>query len=1149
MASAFDTGILRSIRGSLGRFVAIAAIVALGAGFYAGLRMTCPDMKLAADEWYDDTALMDIRVVSSLGLTDDDVAALREVEGVAGVMGAYEVDILAEAGGEGYAMRVHSLPEAALSSDTSDGVSALSDDGDYLNRPILTAGRWPEATGECVISSDIVIGADVQIGDVIVVTEVAEGSEDVLVSSEFLVVGTVSSSYYATSSNMGTTSLGSGSIQDYLYVCEDEFADDTPYTEIFLTVEGAAELNSSTASYDELVEEVEERIEAIAEARAAARTDEVVGDAQEQVDEGWADYDAERADAEDELADAQAQLDDAAEQMADAQAQIDAGWADYDEGVAELAASRAEAEAELAAAEEELDAAQEELDEALAARAELAEQLEEAEENLAAVDEGIDSAQATLDELNATLEQLSAALAAAQAAAGATDAAATATDDAATATDATLDATAALYAAQIAELEEGVASAEAALSELESTREQLLDAVAQLEAGIAAIDEQTDGADEQIAAGRAELEEQRASAEAQLAEAQAALDEAAAELEQAESDLAEAQADYDEGAAELADARVEADESFADAEAELADAQEQVDAIEAAEWYVMDRDENYGVASFEADAERIDSIAQVFPFIFFLVAALVALTTMTRMVEEERVVIGTYKALGYSRGRIAWKYLAYALSASVLGCVVGILVLSQVLPAVIMYAYAIIYFVPRGGLLPVDVPLALLAAGLSIGVTALSTVAAVYATLRERPAALMLPRVPKAGKRILLERVGPLWRRLSFSWKVTCRNMFRYKKRLVMTVVGIAGCTALLLCGLGLSDAINDIIDKQFYDILRYNATIVTEEDMDDASAAELEALLADDAYVSDSMRVGRVTMSATSEAVGGDTYQKAQIVAVSDPDRFGDFVDLRTREGAQAIELGEDGVVLSEKLADQLELSVGDVLRLVEQDTVGNPTGEVHELTVTGIAENYVYYYVYLGPEAWESLMGDDAVFESVYAVCSTDEEVRDAFSEQVRAIDGVSTVSYMDETVDTYKSMIASVNLIVVVLVVAAAALAFIVVYNLTNINITERVREIATLKVLGFTRGEMEAYIFRETILLSVVGAALGLFLGVYLESFVVVTAEVNQVMFGREIHAASFALAFVLTIAFTAFVMFVMRRKISSVSMVESLKSNE
>lgn len=381
---------------------------------------------------------------------------------------------------------------------------------------------------------------------------------------------------------------------------------------------------------------------------------------------------------------------------------------------------------------------------------------------------------------------------------------------------------------------------------------------------------------------------------------------------------------------------------------------------------------------------------------------------------------------------------------------------------------------------------------------------------------------------------------------MTLRNLFRYKRRFIMTVVGIAGCTALLLTGLGLQDSINDIIDKQYGELLHYNA-IVTEED--DASPADMRAvdeIMADPNYVIDSTPAAEQNTLART-AAGGDL--RATLVVPEDPEAFGQFVTMRTREGHEQVSLGQDGVVVSEKLATKLGLNVGDAFELVEQDAMGNATNETHELVVTGIIENYIYHYVFLGPEKYQELFGETADYDARYALTTTDAGAREQLTDDLRAIDGVKTVAYNDETIDAYRTMLKSVNLIVIVLVVAAAALAFIVLYNLTNINITERQREIATLKVLGFTPREMDAYIFREIMLLSVIGCIVGLGLGVLLEGFVVVTAEVDQVMFGRTIHPASFAVAFVLTMVFTALVMLAMRRKLHVVDMVESLKSVE
>lgn len=1177
MKSAFNTETLRSITHSLGRFLAIAAIVALGTGFYAGLRMTAPDMKLAADEYFDGTSLMDIRVLSTLGLTDDDIAALRHVEGVEAVMPARETDVMASIDGEQYATRVHSLPDAARTSDTSDGVHARSDDPDYLNRPLLVRGSWPQKTGECVLSANLVENDAIAVGDTLTITEGVQDVDQTLVTRTYTVTGFVNAPYYATSSSMGETTLGSGSIQQYMYVPESDFSADLPYTEAYLTVRGAANERASSDAYQRLVDEVADRIKALAPEREQARVDQLKSDAQKELDEKRADYEGERADAQSQLDDAKRQLDDAAATIDASEQELADGQAAYDSGASELASRRASAQAQLDDAERQIAEGQAQLD---AQRPQLDDAAGQLQAARAQWQQGADALAAAWGDWQRQSDELDAGITRAQA--GVADAAAgvdriqkgidaleeqikqldpdkdaqkiaelRAEQDALKAQQQDLRAQMALVQATLDDLVNvQKPKLEAARAELQGKQDVLDSSKVELEQQQAAYEggkAQFDASARKLDQARADLASSRSQADAQIAAAQQQLDDAAARLQDGRAQLEQGRADYDSGLAEYEQKKSDADAQLADAERRLDDAQKQIDDLERPEWLVMDRTANYGAASFEADADRVDSIAAVFPFIFFLVAALVALTTMTRMVEEERALIGTFKALGYRRTRIASKYLAYAAAASGIGSILGILALSQVLPAVIMKAYGIIYFVPELPLpLPVDPGFAGLAAGLGVGVTLFATWAAVAATLRERPAQLMLPRAPKAGKRIVLERIGPLWRHLSFSWKVTFRNLFRYKKRFVMTVIGIAGCTALLLTGLGLSNAINDIIDKQFGEITKYNAVVTLADDLSSEEQRRIDDLLDDGSLVTAHTLAMRQNMLA-----GGPDEQdkRMELVVPEDPASFDRFVALNTRVGHHPVKLDDDGLVLTEKLAAELGVRAGDAVTLTEQDAIGNATGTSYEATVTGIVENYVYHYAYMGPVLYEQLMGKAPDYRTVLAVTTSDPDLRVQFSNDLLAAGGVKTVAYNDETIDAYRDMMSSVNMIVVVLVTAAAALAFIVLYNLTNINITERMREIATLKVLGFTPREMNAYIFREIFLLAAIGCAVGLVLGVWMEGFVVVTAEVDQIMFGRAIHPASFLLAFLLTMLFTVLVMLAMRGKLRRIDMVESLKSNE
>lgn len=1161
MASAFGKDLRRSITHSWGRFLAIAIIAALGAGFYAGLRMTGPDMRLAGDEYYDGTSLADVRVVSTIGFDEAQIDALRDVEGVSAVMPAREADAISELDGVQYTLCFQSLDvDAAQASTCDDGFTVQSSDGSYLNRPVLKSGTWPTKSDECLLSSDTVWQTDVHIGDKVCLIEGTQDLDDSFAEREFTVVGFVNSSYYTCSTNVGSTSLGSGRLTSFVFVPDSAFADDYPITEAFIAVDGARDLPWASDAYQAKVDEVANRIDAIADDLKASRIEGLQADAQATLDEKRAEYEQKKADALAQLDDGQATLDDSKAQLdsaaaelesakttiAQSESQLASGRAQYESGVAELADQRSQAQAALAQAQASIDEGWAQYHTAMQTREMLSNKLGEAQKGLDEVNDGLAQVAARIEQAQRAIDELQAQI------------------DALNPADPTHEETKAKKAA----LEQQLAQAKAALSQLqqqqaqlESQKTEIEAGIVQLQAGIAQIDTETAGVPEQLAAGEQELAAQKAAANQGFASGQASLDAAAAQLAQGQAQLDEGraqlksgQAEYtdglsqwENGAAELADKRAQAEAEFADAEAQLADAQAEVDDIATmdADVYALDLKKNIGAESFRSDAGRIDQIAQVFPLLFFLVAALVSLTTMTRMVDEERVLIGTFKALGYSNGRIASKYLVYAMVASGVGSIVGIVLLSQFLPWFIMNAYAIIYVVPCRPT-PIDPALFLLAAGLSVGITVAATLFAAMATLREKPAALMLPRAPKAGKRILLERIRPLWSRMSFSWKVTARNLFRYKRRFFMAIIGIAGCTGLLLTGLGLQNAINDIIDKQYGELYHYNAIVRMDSDVADAEKnAVAERVEADSegpkAWVLTENKIVR-TPGASDEI-----DQRVELNVPQDTQEFGNFNTLRTRVGHKPLAIDDEGVLISEKLATKLGVSVGDSIAIYDEDAIGNATGEGREVRVSGIMENYVAQYVLMSPALYESTMGEAPSYATLLANVAEGDDVREVFSDDVLAMDGVKTVTYNDETINSYRSMLKSVDSVVVVLVVAAALLAFVVLYNLTNINITERVREIATLKVLGFTPHEVNAYIYRETMLLSLIGAFVGLFLGIAMEGYVVITAEVDQVMFGREIHALSFVIAFALTMLFSVIVTLAMKFKLKKIDMVESLKS--
>ena len=1110
MPRALFTEITRTIKGSLARFLAIAGIVALGCGFFAGLKMASPDMQEAAHTFYENQHLYDLRVISTLGLSEKDVSALASVEGVEAVMPSRTVDIMA----------------TLTSSQSTARVSSFRPG--ELNQPIVVEGRLPQGPYECVMSADPKKRADISLGQQIELPDTSNGVH--LKGGSYTVVGFVNAPTYPYVSNFGTTSLGNGIVQQFVYVTEDAFADDDPYTEVYVTVQGATRYKSGSSAYQSAVDSVAERITQMNPSLAALRLQELKDDAQTQVDEARQKLEQSRQEAAGKLGDAQKKLDDAEAQISAQQQKLDDGQKQYDTGRQQLTASRYSAEQQFAQAEAQITASEAQIAQGTA---ELSAGEAQYQAGLAAFNAG----QATFAQQKSAFEAGRDAFLAGLAAQGIT---------ASTLEEAQQQLSAlGLPTSQVDALLATQAQISAAETELTSQQQALAAAREELDQRMAQLHE----AESQVAQARQDLAEARLATANQLSAAQEKLAASLSRLNAGQTALQSAEAQTTEGRKSLEDQRAEVEKQLADGQAKIDEAQKKIDELKEPDVYVLDRTKEIGVAAYQADSERINDIANVFPLMFFLVAALVSLTSMTRMVSEERTLIGVHKALGYSTVQIATKYLLYALSASLLGAVIGIACLSQVLPGVIVSAYGSIYTIPNGGApYPIQLDSALLSGLSGIGITLLSTMAAVLSSLKEEPSSLMLPKAPKAGSKILLERVEPLWSRLSFSWKVTIRNLVRYKRRLIMTLVGIAGCTALLLVAFGLRDSISDIIDNQWPAISHYDYIVGMTSDVSSEEADQINAEL-NQVGATNIHRITRENVLLESPTQKAGSLTRTTIMTSNSLQDMAGLATLRNRLSGQAIELEEDSVVITEKLAKRLGVGVGDTIQVYAQDRIGNASGEPSTLTITGVAENYVGSYLYVGPSAWRSLGIQDDATDGCYATLPEDQTTRDAFGEKLINQAGVATVDDVNEAIHTYKESLAVVNRVVAILIVAADLLAFIVLYNLTNINIEERIREIASLKVLGFTRHEVDAYVFREIALLAIFGAFFGLVLGTYLEGFVVQTAEIDLVMFGRAIHAPSYWFAFGLTLVFSLLVYVAMRPKLKNIDMVESLKSVE
>ena len=1029
------------IRRSLGRFMSIFFIVAIGCAFFSGIRASEPDMRYSGDAYFDDKNMMDIEVISTMGLTDDDLQAIEDAGGVAAVEGSYSVDVLCSEGDNQIAIHVMSLlPE--------------------MNQVQLEGGRLPEAEDECAVDVDYLNESSLEIGDGI--TFSSGGDDDItdtLKTDTFTITGTVSSPNYI-SFQRGSTTIGNGSVAAFIVVPEDSFSLDV-YTEIYAQVDGAKEMTAFTDAYDDRVQEVMDAIEAIRAEREQIRYDEIVDEANEALEDARQQVADAETELEDGKAEAEQELADARRQLADAQEEVDNGWQEIESSKEQLEASRQQ----LTDSQAEVDQGQEELN------------------------ANIDALNDQIDQLNAAKEQYNAL-----AASGATD-----------------DVTMATLNAMYEEIQKG----EAAIAQ---AQDQIDSAKAELESG----QEQINSGWDQITAGEQEL----ADAEAQL--------------EEAEAEIADGWEEYYEGEAEAEAEIADGEQKIADAKEELADAENEINDLEKPEWYIYDRSNLPDYTGYGENADRMRAIGEVFPAIFFLVAALISLTTMTRMVEEQRTQIGTLKALGYERHSIAGKYLGYALLATVSGSVVGILFGEKVFPYIIINAYGIMYQHMSNINIPYNLEYGLGAAAAALASTLLATIFSCYKELKEQAAELMRPPTPKQGQRVMLERVKFIWKRLNFSWKASIRNLVRYKKRLFMTIFGIGGCMALMLVGFGLKDSIFAIVDIQYGEIQLYDGNIILSDDATEEEKGSIISTLEKDSKMAGSTEgiLSQITVG------NGEEWHDVYLDVPKNVEEFSEFVVLQDRVTNEKYELDDSGAVLTEKMATELDVEPGDTITIRDEDR-----GDL-EVEISAVCENYMSHYLYMTPAYYEKVYGEQPDYNSIfYKTADRITEEAERIGEEALTLPGALSVSYTTDLREQVDNMLGALDEVIVVLIISAGMLAFVVLYNLNNINITERQRELATLKVLGFYNGEVAMYVYRENIVLTVLGAVFGIVLGKFLHGFIIVTVEIESVMFGRNIDLSSFIYGFLLTILFSLLVNGVMYFKLKKINMVESLKSVE
>lgn len=1165
---------------SKNRFLSVLFIVALGVAFFTGIRATRPDMELSADQYYDETELMDIRILGTLGLTDADVEAVRQLEGIRLAQGAYTVDVLCETADKEQVMRVFSLTED-------------------VNRTTVIEGRLPEKAGECLIDRGTGLGEEHQIGDTIKVYSGTEDPlEDTLNTDTYTVVGIGISSRYL-SLERGTTGIGNGSLDGFLVVTSDNFSLDV-YTDIYALTKKGAELTSYSQTYNDEVETVVTSIEdQLSEERSRIRYEEVVAEGDNKLWDARAELEEKRLEAEEKLADAAAQIMEADEKIADGRKDMEAGQKDLDQGKADLAQAEAdlasgkrtlkEKEQELADAKVTLAEKEQELADAKVTLAEQEQELADGKKKLPKKEKELEDAKEKYEEKEpeaeqeledgweeyeygleeyengkAELEEQKEAL----------------QDVKRDYKESEKELDEVTKQMMLAQIQYGEQMIKAAEKEVAAAKKELTAAKKKLTRGQSRLDDASEkiaDGEKQLAEGKQEIidGEQKvaeahrdiADADTKIAEAhqdmidgevqiadawkeiqdgESKIPEAEQDIAKGEADLADARKTLEEGAADLADAKIEYEDAKAEAEEKIADAQRKIDDaqndlndVEEGEWYVLDRNAIQTYVEYGSDAERIGAIGAVFPFIFFLVAALVSLTTMTRMVEEQRLQIGTLKALGYGKWSISSKYILYALLATLSGSIVGVLVGEKILPYVIMTAYFILYVNLPVMVVPYHMSFAWLATGLALLCTVFAALLASYKELLSSPAALMRPIPPKGGKRVLLEYATPIWKRLSFIQKATIRNLFRYKKRCLMTIFGIGGCMALLLVGFGLRDSISTLGEKQYNDIWTYDVQVGLDTEAKAWKTEELEQYL----NGNDSISYLKAEESIKDMESNGVT-KEAYLFVPEIMEQVESFVHLRNRLSGKNFSISDNQVLVTEKLASLLAVEQGDTIWLKEDEQTKYP------VVIGGIVENYLHHYVYMSPVLYRQLYGEDPEYNTMFMGRSApDEETEDAFGARLLSYDAVTSVVFIATMRGQIEDMLKSLDVVIWVLIISAGLLAFVVLYNLNNINVNERLRELATIKVLGFYDMELAAYVYRENIMLTILGSAVGAVLGYFLHRYVILTVEVDMLMFGRQVKPVSYLYSVLLTCGFSIFVNGIMYWKLKKIDMVESLKSVE
>ena len=1068
----------KEIKKSYKRFISILLMALLGVGFFAGLRAASPDMVDSIDTYYKNQNVYDIEVMSTLGLTDSDIEALSNIENVENVYGTYSRDGLIKTNEREIVSKILCV--------------------DDVNTPVLVEGNMPENIEECVVEKDFLEETGKKIGDYIEIepeetenTDTTDGEEiEYLKNKTLKIVGVVESPLYI-SRERGSTKLGTGVIDYYIYVNKENVNSEV-YTEIYITLENRDKYQTGSNKYGDYVEETKDKIEEIKEERENARYQELIDEANAEIAKAEEEFNTEKQNGE--------------TQIQDAENKINEGKSQIESGEAEINSNERTANQKFKNAEAQIESV----------KTEVAKNALQLNNKKIEAEKGFEEAESQKVGLQSTLENINNAI--------------KITDNSIVEKQAQLE---------TAETEEEMIAINQEIAKLQATRQVYETNKKSVEAGITQIDNQIasgrqelQNAEVQIDSARNQIQSQEATLKQNKNDTYAQIASAKKELEASKQEIANAEA-------ELETSRAEFNTKIQEAEGKLIDAKEKVSEIEKAEWYIFDRQQNAGYSSYIQDTESIENLSLVFPIVFFAIAALVSLTSMTRMVEEERQEIGTLKALGYNKFHIMLKYLIYSSLACIIGGVIGMNIGFQLLPRIIWDMYEMMYTLPEF-IISFNHQYSSIGLGLIYICIVGATLYTILKEVKETPATLLRPKAPKYGKRVLLERVGFIWKRLKFSHKVTVRNIFRYKKRFLMTIIGIMGCASLILAGFGLKDSISSILPNQYEDICHYDMLVSLKTSLTQEQKGSYIEKLKQREDIQELVKTYMESGTAGKE----EKSENVQIVVPSDNQEIDKMIKLRDVKTKEPFTLSEEGIIITDKLAELIGAKVGDMIMITTADDIEK------EIKVVGITENYISHYVYMSKELYQQVFGE-TYSTNVLLIQDKNlsEEQEESVMQEMVDQNEVLTVTLTKTTMKTLDDTMSSLNYVVVILIVSAGLLAFVVLYNLSNINIGERIRELATIKVLGFYDREVYDYVTRETIILTIIGILLGLVAGYFLNFYILGTCEINILRFEKVIHPISYLYATAITFVFSIIVNIVTYFALKKIDMIGSLKSVE